>query len=155
MPHWFKTQGKAQETLQTPIHFQSEQLRYQEKDQVILASGNVTVIQSSYTFHSDQARIDIPNKKMEAWGHVRFKDLQKNEIRSQSLKYDSGDGSAQLLEAEGAFGPWLFSTKKISRDSFGNLVLERARLSTCETDLSKYHLYGYRKKKINSAARSF
>src|SRR3989344_422984 len=75
MPHWFKTQGKAQETLQTPIHFQS-----------------------------DQARIDIPNKKMEAWGHVRFKDLQKNEIRSQSLKYDSGDGSAQLLEAEGAFG---------------------------------------------------
>src|SRR3989338_2038153 len=144
MPHWFKTQGKAQETLQTPIHFQSEQLRYQEKDLVILASGNVTVIQSSYTFHSDQARIDIPNKKMEAWGHVRFKDLQKNEIRSQSLKYDSGDGSAQLLEAEGAFGPWLFSTKKISRDSFGNLVLERARLSTCETDLSKYHLYGYR-----------
>lgn len=140
----FQVQGKALEAPQSPIHFQSEQLLYQEKNQVILASGNVIVVQSSYTFHSDQARIDIPNKKMKAWGHVRFKDLQKNEIRSESLKYDSGDGSAQLLNAEGSFGPWLFSTKKVSRDSFGNLALERARLSTCETDLSKYHLYGYR-----------
>lgn len=129
---------------QSPIRFESDTLEYREGDQVIVASGNVQVRQGSYTFLSDNALFNIPGKNMDAWGLVRFMDAQGNEIRSKSLSYDAGDGSAKLVDAEGSFGPWLFATKRVERDREGNFLLERARLSTCETDLSKFHLYGYR-----------
>ena len=128
----------------SPIQFESDSLEYREGEQVIIASGNVHIYQTSYTFQSDYASINIPEKVLKAWGHVIFKDINKNEIRAHFLNYHQTDGSAKLQNAEGAFGPWLFSTKNIERDSEGNFTLERARLSTCETDLSKYHLYGYR-----------
>ncbi len=134
----------CQTAQKSPIIFESDSLEYREGEQVILASGNVTVFQTSYTFQSNRASIDIPNKKVKAWGNVIFKDINKNEIRADLLNYNQSDGSAKLEVAQGSFGPWLFSTKKIERDSEGGFILERAKLSSCETDLSKYHLYGYR-----------
>ncbi|MBI2916113.1 MAG: LPS-assembly protein LptD [Elusimicrobia bacterium] len=129
---------------ETPIFFKSDHLEYRQGEEVILASGNVRVDQTSYTFLSDFAAIDLQRKKLNAWGTVRFKDVTKNEIRSKFLSYNAADGSAELRDAEGSFGPWLFATQKVERDALGNFVLRKSRLSTCETDLSKYHLYGYR-----------
>lgn len=129
---------------QPPIHFESDSLEYQETDQIIIASGNVKVQQSSYTFHSNYANFNVRQKNLSAWGSVQFFDLQGNEIRAKLLTYSAGKGSAELSETEGSFGPWLFAAKKVTRDEDGNFFLERARLSTCETDLSKYHLYGHR-----------
>lgn len=131
-------------TVQPPIHFESDSLEYQELNQVIIASGNVKVRQSSYTFYSDHAIFDIPKKNLSAWGLVRFSDVQGNEIRAKSLTYETQEGSAKLLDTEGSFGPWIFAAQKVIRDSEGNFFLERAKLSTCETDFSKYHLYGQR-----------
>ena len=127
-----------------PIRFESDHLEYREAEQVIVASGNVVVRQSSYTFRSDLATFDLPHKHLEASGRVRFDDVQGNEIRSRFLTYDADTGASQLDEAEGSFGPWLFATEEIVRDKDGNFTLKRARLSTCENDLSKYHLYGYK-----------
>jgi len=127
-----------------PIDFEADALEYQESRQVILASGNVVVRQSSYTFFSDKAKFDIPNKSLEASGSVRFMDAQKNEIRSRLLSYDSEKKSARLLDAKGSFGPWIFAAKKVERDDIGNFTLTRARLTTCGTNLSNYHLYGYK-----------
>lgn len=129
---------------QAPIRFQSDFLEYKESEQIIIATGNVTVRQGSYTFQSDHAMFNLPKKNLEAWGLVRFMDVQGNEIRSRFLTFNSGEGAAQLLDAEGSFGAWIFSTKKAVRDSQGNFSLEKAKLSTCEMDLSKYHLYGHR-----------
>lgn len=129
---------------QTPIQFESDNLEYKESHQIIVASGNVKVQQSSYTFHSDHAVFNIPNRTLEASGLVRFRDVNGNEIRSQLLRYDADKGSAELLNAEGSFGPWLFAAKKVQRDDQSNYYLERARLTTCGADLSKYHLYGHK-----------
>ena len=129
---------------QAPIHFQSDTLEYHEVNQVIIATGHVTVQQSSYTFTSDYANFNLPNKSLKAWGTVTFTDIQQNKIRSKLLSYSSQSGSAQLEDAEGSFGSWIFAAKKITRDQEGNFFLEKAKLSTCEIDLSKYHLYGHR-----------
>lgn len=136
--------GQVDGESHTPVHFESDSLEYQELKQVIVASGNVKVQQSSYTFFSDHAVFNIPEKSLEAWGLVRFSDLQGNTIRARFLTYTAGKGSAQLVDTEGSFGPWVFSAKKVTRDENGNFFLEKARLSTCEMDLSKYHLYGHR-----------
>jgi lipopolysaccharide export system protein LptA len=127
-----------------PIHFESDELEYSQTSQIIVATGSVTVHQTSYTFHSDHAIFNVQDKSLKAWGRVRFQDLQGDQIRAKFLTYNAQDESAQLEDAEGSFGPWIFAAKKISRDSQGGFALERARLSTCETDFSKYHLYGYR-----------
>ncbi len=127
-----------------PIYFESESLEYRQAEQVIVATGSVKVQQTSYTFLSDYAFFDIPRKYLEAWGSVRFEDRVGNQIRSKSLNYNAEDGSATLNDAEGSFGPWLFATEKVERDQNGNFVLSKAKLSTCEKDLSKYHLYGHK-----------
>lgn len=132
------------EVSKDPIFFESEALEYRQGEQVIVTTGNVKVKQSSYSFYSDHAYFDIPRKYMEAWGDVRFEDIKGNQIRSRSLNYNAEDGSATLLNAEGSFGPWLFATERVERDSDGNFLLKKAKLSTCETDLSKYHLYGHK-----------
>ena len=41
-------------------------VEYREQEEVIVASGNVVVRQSSYTFRSDQAMFDLPHKHLEA-----------------------------------------------------------------------------------------
>ena len=130
----------------SPIGFESDSLEYGQANQVITAAGHVTVHQGSYTFQSDNAQFDIPGKTLEAWGHVRFRDILGNEINSESIRYNAETGSARLTDATGTFQEWLFSAKNAERDDKGNFILERARLTTCERDLSKYHLYGYRVK---------
>ncbi|MBI1979800.1 MAG: hypothetical protein HYS58_03445, partial [Elusimicrobia bacterium] len=44
---------------ETPILFKSDHLEYRQGEEVILASGNVRVDQTSYTFLSDFAAIDL------------------------------------------------------------------------------------------------
>ena len=127
-----------------PIDFEADALEYAESGQVIIASGNVRVLQSSYTFHSDYALFNIPSRSLQASGFVRFTDNLKNEIRSRSLSYDAQEKSAELVDAEGSFGPFVFAAKKVARDSLGNIVLEKSQLTTCGANLSTYHLYGYR-----------
>ncbi len=134
----------APASLKEPIYFESESLEYRQAEQVIVATGNVKVQQTSYTFYSDFAYFDIPHKFLEAWGTVRFEDRSGNQIRSRLLSYNSENGSATLNDAEGSFGPWLFATQKVERDLDGNFTLSKAKLSTCEKDLSKYHLYGHK-----------
>ncbi len=131
-------------SIREPIYFQSDSLEYRQAEQVIVATGSVKVQQTSYTFYSDHAYFDIPNKFMEAWGSVRFEDRAGNQIKSRMLNYNADDGSASLNDAEGSFGPWLFATKKVERDLDGNFTLSKAKLSTCQADLSKYHLYGHK-----------
>ncbi len=134
------------EQFRAPIYFESDSLEYSEASQVIVASGNVTVRQSSYTFESDNAQFDIPEKNLSAWGRVRFRDVLGNQINSNSLSYNADKGAARLLNATGQFQDWLFAAQRAERDDEGNFLLEKARLSTCERDLSKYHLYGSRVK---------
>ncbi len=132
------------DAFRAPIYFESDSLEYSEASQVIVASGNVTVHQTSYTFQSNHAQFNIPDKSLSAWGHVRFKDILGNQINSMSLAYNADKGSARLLNAAGAFQDWLFAAELAERDDEGNFLLEKARLSTCERDMTKYHLYGYR-----------
>src|SRR5581483_6491649 len=70
-----------------PIHFQSDHLEYHESDQVIVASGNVVVRESSYTFQSDQATFDLAHNHLDATGLVHFQDVQGDHIRSRFLSY--------------------------------------------------------------------
>lgn len=132
------------EAPRSPINFESDSLEYGQSSQVITASGHVTVHQGSYTFQSDKAQFDIPGKSLSAWGRVKFRDILGNEINSESIRYNAENGSARLTNATGMFDEWLFAAKNAERDDNGNFILERARLTTCERDLSKYHLYGYR-----------
>jgi len=132
------------DSFRSPIHFESDSLDYRENDQVITATGNVKVQQSSFTFYSDYAVFNIPEQGLSAWGNVRFTDVKGDEIHSRFISYQAETGKAQLLDAQGSFGSWIFAAEKAERDGQGNYFLQRARLSTCETDLSKYHLYGYK-----------
>lgn len=127
-----------------PIHFEANEMEYSQKTQIITATGNVVANQSSYTFTSDFARYDMAKQSVIAWNNVRFKDKAGNLIGADEINYSATDGSAELLEGNGMFGPWLFATKKITRDAGGNFLLERAKLSACEPNFDRYHLFGYR-----------
>lgn len=130
--------GPAASDSSGPIGFEADKVEYNDKNDDITASGNVTLHRANQSLRADSVLWNRKTGKIVAQGNIRMVDEDGNQLFTEhveltdELKAGAMQGMLLVLREGGRM-----AANGGARDEKGNIVLDHAAYSPCEVEDSK------------------
>ncbi len=127
----FDAQGKVDSTL--PMLLQADQMIYDNRNNRVIARGNVEIYYSNYTLQADKVIYERGNNLLKAEGNVRIKEPNGAVISTNriTLTDDFRDGFIQSLKIVTAEDARIAAARAV-REKGDTTVFERAVYTPCK-----------------------
>ena len=120
---------------QNPTHVQADTLHYDEQQNTVTASGNVSVLKGETTLKADTVTVYRATNELEAQGNVIVKDPQ-GQIDANSLRFEMEDETGTIKEGTVRFPRTQFIlTGETLQKSYGQTYhIENGAFTTCQCE---------------------
>ena len=129
----FSLNAFAQEEKKEPIVVNGDQLEYSQVRQEVTAIGHVVVTYKDSKLICDKAVVNMLTKDCLAQGRVELID-KKGEVEAESMLYNFGTSSGELLQARIVSEPIFGRGAKIKRVNEKEYAVEDGYATTCSYD---------------------
>jgi len=127
-----------------PIVVDADVITYDSVQQIVTAEGNVRATFQRYKLFSDAARVDLGTGVVTATGRVRLIDADGQELRGQTLTFNSRTEQGVLERFDGVLQRRLYIRGERLDVRPERIVTERATLTTCDPRRPLYRVVARR-----------
>lgn len=121
------------------VELNGDTVEYESDGQKILATGNVKLVYKEATLTCDRVIFDRTSQIAEAFGNVRLISGQ-GEIVGERVTFNFATMQGDFNGTQIVSKPYYGSGENVDRSQGDKLVLNRAKISTCDHDKPHYHL---------------
>lgn len=127
------------QTNKESVELNGDTVEYESEGQKINAKGNVKLVYRGAILTCDEVVFDRNTKIAEAKGNVRLVSDQ-GEIVGEKLTFNFETMQGDFNGTQIVSAPFYGSAKSVDRSNSEKMVMNQARISTCDYDKPHYHL---------------
>ena len=124
-----------------PIEVNADSMQYDRAQELIVADGNVLIVSGADRLRADRVLVNVETGDVYATGNVVL-ERGSEVLRGERMHYNTQTRASSLDAPEIESDPFLVVGERIQRGADNTLILERARVTTCELghDHAHYHV---------------
>jgi len=124
-----------------PIVVDGDKVEFFEKENKIVAEGNVSITYGDVTLSCDRIEVNMKTQQALCRGNVHIKHPE-GDLTGSYILYDFLNKKGEIIGAEVKAFPWFGQaeeTKKVAKNEY---ILRKGFVSTCDLDFPHYRIHG-------------